>query len=408
MAINPQLKISVDGEFTANEAFLDAVIRHQIYLLRVSGTIRNQVIDLLNATEQDIATRIRGQLFSGTSTQQRKQLEDLIFAVQEIRRAPHREINETLTRELIAVAKAEPTFLAAFAASVLPVRINLTLPAPQTLETLVTTHPFEGRVLSSWAERLEADDLARLEQQIRIGYLQGESTKQIAQRIVGTAAAQGTNGVFQITRRDAQSIARTAVNSIANAAKRQMFQANADIFDQELYVATLDSRTTPICRSLDGTRYSLGEGPIPPLHWNCRSIRVAIFNGQVIGERPFKATSERLLLTEYARLNGLDGVTSKSALPFGHRGAFDDWARAAARSMIGQVPAATTYQQWLSRQSAAFQDDVLGTTRGRLFRRGDLTLDKFVNRQGDELTLAELADRHRANFLAAGLDPDDF
>ena len=42
-------------------------------------------------------------------------------------------------------------------------------------------------------------------------------------------------------------------------------------------------------------------------------------------------------------------------------------------------------QGWLGRQSAAFQDDVLGRTRGLLFRKGGLRLDRFVNRAGDEL-----------------------
>lgn len=59
---------------------------------------------------------------------------------------------------------------------------------------------------------------------------------------------------------------------------------------------------------------------------------------------------------------------------------------------IGTVPATTTYEQWLSRQSRSFQDEVLGPTRGRLFRTGRISLDKFVDRRGNELTLADLED----------------
>jgi hypothetical protein len=72
------------------------------------------------------------------------------------------------------------------------------------------------------------------------------------------------------------------------------------------------------------------------------------------------------------------------------------------------VPAATSYQEWLKRQSKEFQEDVLGKTKARLFRDGKLPLDKFVNRLGDELTLAELAGMHSAAFKAAGLDPAAF
>jgi hypothetical protein len=41
-------------------------------------------------------------------------------------------------------------------------------------------------------------------------------------------------------------------------------------------VAVLDSRTTKLCRRLDGRRYPVGKGPIPPLHPNCRSNRIVV------------------------------------------------------------------------------------------------------------------------------------
>jgi hypothetical protein len=55
-----------------------------------------------------------------------------------------------------------------------------------------------------------------------------------------------------------------------------------------------------------------------------------------------------------------------------------------------------------------FQNDTLGITKAKLFREGGLNLDKFVNRNGDELTLAQLAEREAAAFRAAGLDPDKY
>jgi hypothetical protein len=72
------------------------------------------------------------------------------------------------------------------------------------------------------------------------------------------------------------------------------------------------------------------------------------------------------------------------------------------------VPAKTTYQQWLRTQPVAFQNEVLGVKKARLYRQGGLTLDKFVTPQGREYTLTELARRERDAFTAAGLDPEDF
>jgi hypothetical protein len=49
-----------------------------------------------------------------------------------------------------------------------------------------------------------------------------------------------------------------------------------------------------------------------------------------------------------------------------------------------------TYAQWLKRQPAPTQDDILGPARGKLFRSGKLTVDRFVDMKGKTLTLAEL------------------
>ena len=115
------------------------------------------------------------------------------------------------------------------------------------------------------------------------------------------------------------------------------------------------------------------------------------------------------MLREYAKQADLDKVpTSRADLPRGHKGKFDAFARPRTRELIGRVPAKVDYETWLRRQSAAFQDDVLGKTKGRLFRRGDLPLDRFVDRLDAEKTLAELAKSDASAFELAGLDPSEF
>jgi hypothetical protein len=172
----------------------------------------------------------------------------------------------------------------------------------------------------------------------------------------------------------------------------------------ESYVAGgIIVHNTPICRAQDGKQYPVGKGPMPPLHVACRSIRVAVLNGEVIGERPFKAGTEQQMLREYAAANGLGNLSSRDDLPRGHKRAFDEFSRRRMRELTGQVPAKTTYQQWLAKQHAEIQDDILGPTRAKLFREGGLTLDRFVGREGDELTLEELRRRNREAWERAGL-----
>jgi hypothetical protein len=81
-----------------------------------------------------------------------------------------------------------------------------------------------------------------------------------------------------------------------------------------------------------------------------------------------------------------------------------EWADA----NIGQVSGDVTYQQWLGRQPAAFQESVLGTTKAKLFREGGMRLDQFVDANGRGYTLSELARTRPGTFRDAGLSPGDF
>jgi hypothetical protein len=152
------------------------------------------------------------------------------------------------------------------------------------------------------------------------------------------------------SRRQAEAVVRTATNHIAATARAAVTERNMDIFEAERFVATLDSRTTIFCAAHDGKIYKIGEGPQTPAHMGCRSLRVGIVKQEF-------------------RVPG-----------FGYQRA----------SMDGPVDGRTTYQSWLRRQDAEFQDEVLGVERAELFRSGRVQLDRFVDDRGVTLTLKEL------------------
>lgn len=405
-----------DGPTTVNEAYFDALVRHQIGLMRLSGSIQNQVIALLNDTEADIAMQIRDRLRNvkgGATTQNLLRLQQLQKVINNIRGKAWSEVTEVWVERLTEIAKAEPAFLSGALATVSPVIVETTLPSPDLLRSIVRARPFQGRSLRDWASDIKRADLQRIQQQIKIGVTNGETGDQIARRVVGSARLRGRGGTTQITRNQAKAITRTAVNGIANYAKREFYQANPGIFSKELFVATLDESTSAVCRANDGRTYDVGQGPIPPLHMNCRSLRVATIGQDALQNRPMKASTNAALLREFTRKRGIAGprggtIRSRDALPRGTKGAFDDFARRRIRQLTGTTTAKTDYASFLRRQSAAFQDDVLGATKGRLFRDGGLPLSRFVNRRGDELTLSQLAVSDRRAFVRAGLDPSDY
>lgn len=395
---------------TSNEQLFDALVRHQVHLLRGVGSIRNEILPILNATEKDIAKQIRSTRLTGQITpQNQRRLQQLQKQIQVIRNKAWGKVDEIWNKEFKDILLAEPEFLQSAVLTTAPTVITATLPTAETLTAILKNNPFEGRTLSQWSSNIRRADISRINAQIQIGFIQGEDNNTIARRIVGTARLKGRNGVTEISRRQSIALTRTATIAYSNFAKREFYQANKELIDKELYVATLDGVTTPICRSLDGTKYPVGTGPIPPLHFSCRSLRVGLINGTVAGERPAKRSTRQDSLRTFNKKNNLPKtIRRRKDLPRGFKGKFDRFERERIRELTGRVPAKVTYQQWLTRQSAAFQDDVLGKTKGKLFRKGGLDLTRYVDRRGNELTLSQMAIRDREAFIKAGLNPDDF
>lgn len=394
-------------KLTANEEFLDAMIRHQTYLLRYSDSVRNSLVAVLNKTEDDLARRIRDALRNNkglTGPSDWKRLQSLQSTIATMRAESWQEANMLMNNEMLNLAYQEPMQLDGLFTNALPVLVDTVLPAKQLLKSIVNERPFEGRLLKQWADSMLADDIRRINAAIQAGMITGEGSEQIARRVVGTGAMKGADGVTEISRRQVQAITRTAVQHIANASRNEYFALNSDIISQEYFVATLDSRTTPVCRANDGKTFPLGKGPQPPLHFSCRSLRIAQIDGTLAGDRPANPTTQKMLVQEYAKANGYGSISSRDGLPRGSKGAYDKWERQRLRELVGPIPASTTYNEWLKRQSVSFQEDTLGITKAKLFRDGNLSLDKFVNRNGGELTLAELSQREPKAFNLAGID----
>jgi SPP1 gp7 family putative phage head morphogenesis protein len=396
---------------TSNEEFQDAMLRHQTYLLRYAGNVRNKMLAILQRTEESLSDKIRSRLAGNkglTTSAELRRLNALMESIRKIREPAWKKANEVMREDMIALSSAESVSVDGIVKIALPVQLDTVMPSARLLRSIAVARPFQGQILADWSASMEADDLRKIHNAIQLGMTAGEDMATIARRVIGTEALQFDDGVMQMTRQQVQAVVRTAVQHVANHSRTAWFLENSDIVTTERFVATLDSRTTPICRANDGKEYPLGKGPVPPLHFQCRSLRIAALDGVLAGERPAKPFVERELVDEYARENGLGKVRNRDDLPRGTKGDYDKWARKRIGEMVGPVPADTTYNEWLKSQSKTFQDDTLGTTKAKLFRDGGLQLDKFVDRNGNELTLEQLASKEKEAFRAAGLNPDDF
>lgn len=144
----------------------------------------------------------------------------------------------------------------------------------ESFETLFNT-PFLGRNFETWITDLATKDAGRIADEVIVGVLQGRSRQRILQAVLGEEDLDGNNGETQRTRNALTQIIDTGLFAMLGLAALDFADSNP-LLPRDLYVAVLDSRTTQICRSLHGKVFTRGKGPYPPLHWHCRSIRVAL------------------------------------------------------------------------------------------------------------------------------------
>ena len=395
---------------TSNQQMYDAALRHQTYVLRYSAGVRNKINDLLDETEDEIAGKLIAKLGKSqgvTAPGDWKRLNQLQQVIFEIRGEAWKSAGSLLYDESLSMVAQESKFYTYLITSVSPVILDTVTPHPETLKAIVTERPFEGRILSDWVSKLTEDDVSRLNKIINSGIIQGKTAQEVTRDLFGTANAKGTDGITQMTRGSVNMMVRTAMQHITSSARREVSLANSDVIELEQWVAQLDGRTSPFCKATDGKTFKPGEGPQPPAHPGCRSARV-MYLSQNIGVRPSKPVTERLLVKEYAAKNDLGSISNRDDLPRGTKGDYDAWARKRVRELVGQVPAKTTYNDWLKNQTQEFQVDTLGKTRADLFRKGGLTLDRFIDADGTTLTLKEVAQRDAAAFERAGFDVSKF
>jgi SPP1 gp7 family putative phage head morphogenesis protein len=226
---------------------------------------------------------------------------------------------------------------------------------------------------------IAVDQAERFSQVVRNGLLTGETTPSIAKRLVGRlqfgeqartarqlAAAGGE--LTAVADNQIMSLVRTSINQVANSASMAVYESNQDISKKYRYIATLDSRTSSICRALDNREFEYGKGPTPPQHFGCRSTIVAVIDPDIL---PPSTIAKRA-------------------------------------SADGPVPINTSYGQWLAEKQKgetdadlrARQEKTLGPGKVPYFNRlvdkygAKNAMAKLVRDDGSELTLDQLRKRY--------------
>lgn len=394
---------------TANEILLDAALRHAIGVNQYAAGEAGRVKDLLEKADQELVVQLRTSLgkVKGGRLQKRLRTKALLADMNVLRKTVMADYRTTVRDKLYDLSAIEATREVKLLDGAVPVEFSFAAADAGLLRATVTSDPFHGQLLKDWFSALSSVDQRRLKQAVQLGIAEGESIDAIVRRVAGTRANGYTDGVLAMTRRNAESVVRTAVLHVSNAARQQVWTANSDVVELIVWVSTLDGRTTPICRSRDGKVTTLDGSPVPagymalvpagarpPAHYNCRSTTVGMFSSLgLLGKRPFVVDTRtpRKRTVDFRREARAQGKSIQQVRK--------EWSDA----NVGQVPSKTTYQEFLTRQSGGFQDSVLGKAKGKLFREGGLTVDHFVNDIGKELTLDQLRVIEPEAFVRAGL-----
>jgi len=357
------------------EALITIATRHQSHLERLKSHEVAKFDEFLRAMDsdiRDILTRV-GDL--GTM----RQLEKILAQIDAALNGSLNDYEKVWRESVRSLAIYEAGFEARSLESIVG-GVSLSIPSDAVIVAAVYAAPLgdiggaaSGSLLKPLLKDFTKTERERMQKMIRLGFAEGQTTQQILERIRGTRAARYQDGTLAIMKRNQESITRTALQHASAQARNKVWDDNRSMIRGVRITATLDSRTSSICRSLDGKEYPIDKGQRPPFHIRCRTSTVAILKNEYQFLSKGRTRAER------------DPTTGK----------------------VGKVPADKSYYAWLKGQPASVQDSIIGNTRGKLLRDGELSADRFAELQLSKnfkpLTLEQMRAMEPVAFNKAGL-----
>lgn len=367
---------------TANEFIADYSLGHQVDLQLYANGVVRRMVALLNRTDGDLLAALEAAGSRVATDWTVERLESLLTSVRALNAQAYAALGAAMEKELAGLVSYELGFqLQLFTAAIPPQVVasaGIAQVVAQQVFSAAMSRPFQGRLLREWAKSLDVGRMARVRDAVRTGFVEQQSIGEIVKRVRGTRAKQYSDGIIAIDRRHAETVVRTAIAHTAAHSAESFFVQNDDLVKGLTWSATLDLRTSEICRPRDGKVYAL-KPPHKPIghdqkwlsgpgrsHFNCRSRSLPV-------------------LKSWKELGGVD---------------YPSFSPSTRASMDGQVAPELTYGTWLRKQSGPRQDEVLGRERGRFFRAG-LAIEEFTNNRGQLLTLDQLRARNASAFSKA-------
>ena len=339
----------------------DAILSHQLDLLRLEAGVRARVVRLLYQLQKELEGMVNKP---GLSAYNKAQLRSLLMQANETIDGYYARMQGELQLSLTGVAQAQ----AEHVGGILAVSTARSLPTETFLSRLVSNALIAGAPSSDWWERQSAAAAFRFANAVRHGAAMGETNEQIVARVAGSA---GKPGIMEASRVEARALVHSSIQTIANASRMETFRQNRSVVKGVRQLSTFDSHTTVTCIAYDGASWDLDGNPLGdttlpfvndggsldgvPRHWGCRSVLV-----------PITKTYKEL---------GIDAPEPGAGL----------------RARSG---GAKSMDEWLARRTKEQLDEQLGPGRAELYLAGKLTREQLLNLSGSPLTVGQLVKKY--------------
>tara|TARA_R110000772_G_scaffold237160_1_gene349077 strand:+ start:36 stop:1106 length:1071 start_codon:yes stop_codon:yes gene_type:complete len=352
-----------------NEKILDKITGYAVDIQRYEATVQRKIVRQLKALETQLINELKDAKVITAVAQQTKQkrLKSLLKKTREAISVAYKDISAdqlVILKEVVELSELQTV-----SAINTSIKADIVSPSLSTtsINRIASDTLIEGAPTKQWWSRRSSQFQSKFEDTVRMGMLQGLTTDQVISSLVGTKVNRFKDGALFSQYRGADALVRSSIQTVANTSRLDTYQNNADIIKGIEWSSTFDNRTSEICMALDGLQWDMNYQPIghnkafvgSTAHWNCRSTQV-----------PITKSWEEL------------GSKVKVEVPVSTRA-----------SMDGQVSGGKNYEQWLKGKSKAFQVEVLGVEKQKLWKAGKIGFSDLVNQRSNPLTLQEIKNK---------------
>ena len=381
-----------------SEQLQDIYLARAFDLEKVKNQSAKDISKILESLIAEIVRELESVDPTGVqrSAYQQERLNKLFNMADKTIKSQYKLIAGNMTTELMTLAEIESMFAAKAINSVLKVDLVDYALSREVLEELAKDTLIQGAPSSTWWSKQASSLQDEFKRVMRVSVARGETLGQMTARIKGTQdvtklgvrgkvpgvtdemlrAALGEPGMIKKANRNAKALVKTSYQAVMGSARMEVYKQNSDVIKGVEYMATLDNRTTLLCRAYDGSQWSSDGQPIgktklpfkqPPTdtHWGCRSILLPIMRS----------------LSEILNIPGIPEIPKSTRSAFSETG------------MRGQVSGDINFDTFMRSMAPEEGMKIIGKKRYELWSSGKITLQDMLNSEGNVMTLKQLKDK---------------